>query len=288
MPCEDRRTFLRAALGASLLPLAACTEGDHDDVVIRPRWVLDSSVLPSEVTLNQALDLAVDLGCEAIDLRRSADAQALLAVGVDRAREVLGNRGLALGLVTVNEPGFDRCVPVLEAVAEVGAEGLVATVRGTQGITGVALKEAVSTASERLRSVVAEAVRLRVRLVVENQGGSLIHTSEGLHVFAQSCPKFGLAISLGRLDPRDEPYAHTVENLGPRVVRLALAGSSQAPADGTADPAENPRYWDEVIRALDRCGYAGGLSIGVPGRVVDPRWIAAAQDAITARFRALS
>lgn len=287
----DRRCFLRwlgsgaaaPLIGAAALPLAGCGDG-VDRIEIRPRWAFDTGLLEGSVTLSAALDAAATIGCGVVDLRRPTDARGLLEAGVDRAKQELAQRGLRLGLVTVAEIGFAGCAPVLEAVAAVGAEGLVAGLAGKQGLSGAALKREVLASAAALKSVVQTAVRADVRLVVENVGHSLVHTAEGLHVFAQDFPKFGLAITLGRLDPRDHAYSRTIENLGPRIVRVALCG----PDPTAALPGEDDRDWDEVIVALDRCAFAGRMTVGIPGRPVDLKRVEAAMNWIERRFAALS
>ena len=89
-------------------------------------------------------------------------------------------------------------------------------------------------------------------LAVENAPGTLVSTAAALQLVGIHVPKVGLAVSLASLDPAEQPFGVTLENLGRRPVRVGL-------------PDGGDREWDAILLALDRIAFAGRLSLPPSG-----------------------
>lgn len=234
-------------LAATLVvPLAACARS-RDPVVVRLRWALETGALGS-LPLPAVFDLASDLGIAVVDLRRATDEEAVRRMGVAPLRSRLSERGLTIGLVGAADAVAAEVIA--PAAAALGAEGVVVSVPGPGGLSGDTLRSAVQSAATKLAATQKSLADRGLALVVENRRGTLVDSAHALQALGVDCPAVKQAVSLPRLDQTEQSWAVTLENIGPRVVRITLPAAGPAGID-----------WNGLLESLDRIAYAGHVSI---------------------------
>jgi len=141
------------------------------------------------------------------------------------------------------------------------AEGVVVPLAGNGDLQGAALKGAIVERAGALQGA-ARALRERgLTLAVENQPGTLVASPAALQLVGVHAPGVRLAVTLSPLDPDEQPWDVTLENLGDRPIRVALGGGDD---DG----------WDGPLSALDRVAFSGRVSVSTEAgrRTVERRY----------------
>lgn len=243
---RSRRSVLKLGGGVAAAAMLPVRGAKVDGNAWRPRLAL-SSVMFSELGLEQLCAKAVELGFRGIDLwspfgkcRHLAEAQEM---GAEAFQKLLARHRLELGAwTTYRTKGHDEGFP---GYAEfIGACGGGVVVRESKygKVAREEMEAAMRNFFAELKPEIELARKHGVRLAIENHSGAMLDTLESIRLFTKLNPApevLGIALAIYHLQNRKVPVADAMRACGKQLLFLyawqAKGGVAQLPGHGPAD-----------------------------------------------------
>ncbi|HOZ46381.1 MAG TPA: sugar phosphate isomerase/epimerase [Candidatus Hydrogenedentes bacterium] len=267
-PILTRRTFCRGLVAAA--PIAGLVSAAQE--TFRLRYILASS-LYGRLDLAEILPEVRKTGAEYIDIWPEGHAnqrEQIEAMGLDAFDALLDKHSVRLGMLTHYDLGPFGLGDEMPVAKRFGASIIICGGEGPKGLEGDALKAAVRTFAEEMKSHVAAAEEAGVTIGIENHANNLIESPDSMRWLVEACdsPHLGIALAPYHLPQEPEAIAGLIRDLGGRLAHFyawqyGMGCHTKLPKEQELlqMPGRGDMDFKPIIAALKAIGYSGWTSI---------------------------
>jgi sugar phosphate isomerase/epimerase len=269
-----RRQFVRAAaLGAAAAAgLPRAISAAAPEKAFRLRYIL-SSAMYGTTALAEILPEVRKAGAEHIDIWPAVHGnqrEQVEEMGLDAFEELLARNEVKLGCLTQYPLGPFALAPEMAVAKRFGCELIVTGAKGPKGLKGAEAKAAVKAFAEEIKPHAAAAEAHGVTIAVENHGGHLLDSPDGMKWFAEMAGSkhLGIAFAPHHLPQDGALLGDLIAALGDRMVffyaqQIGMGSKEKLPKEQELMqmPGRGALDFAPMVAALRKIGFRGFTEI---------------------------
>ncbi len=274
-----RRRFLRRATGLAVATGAGVFDSRRTvakaTVVYQPRYIV-ASAMYGDMALEKILPQVSKCGASALDLwpkPHGSQWDEAHAMGWKAFAAMLERHHVRLGAIASYRFGPFGLAAPLEAIRQVGARDivLVTTARGSKGLSGDRLKEALRHFVDQMQEHLKRTHAAGATVAIENHHSSLLEDADGVRWFAdmvRADPRWGIAFAPHHLPQDAAMLAKLIEQVGPAVKffyaqQHGMGSSKKLPKEQEMlqMPGRGKLDFRPIMEALRHIDYRGYVEI---------------------------
>lgn len=181
-----------------------------------------ASCMYGYTALDQIVPEVKKIGATALDIWPKVHGnqrEQLDEMGEEKFRELLKKHGVKLGCITQYKLGPFGLQKEMQLAKRLGCQLIVTGARGPKNLKGDKLKAAVKEFAEKLKPHLAVAKEMGVTIAIENHGGNLLDTPDGMKWLMDVRPSKNLKIALApyHLEQDEKLLSDLIRTLGNRI-----------------------------------------------------------------------